>query len=153
VYEAYALLSPLKGETFPISQVNDKSFSEGMMGQGVAVHPEEGIIYAPADGIVSAVFPSGHAIGMQTKEGMEILIHIGLGTVELNGRGFKPKVRQGTLVRKGDLLEEFDIPLIASAGYDTAVMVLVANAQRYGKMSEPQFRHVKPLELIATFEI
>lgn len=129
--------SPLNGRVIPLSQVDDPVFSEGMMGPGVGIEPEEGSLYAPADGEITVAFPTGHAVALKTADGMEVLIHIGIDTVKLNGDGFQIHVAEGDKVKTGDLLVSFDIPKITSAGYPTTTMVLVSNADEAGTMTEP----------------
>ena len=96
--------SPVKGKAVPLSSVNDPTFSEGMLGQGIAICPEDSKIYAPADGTIGMVFNTLHAVSLTTKEGVEILIHIGLDTVKMNGEGFKGYVKAGDTVKKGQIL-------------------------------------------------
>ena len=99
--------SPLKGTVIPLSQVQDQAFSSGLLGKGAAILPEEGILYAPADGEISAVFPTGHAIGMRTETGLELLFHVGMDTVQLAGKGFEPLVQAGDRVKQGQELLRF----------------------------------------------
>lgn len=124
--------SPLKGRVIPLSEVKDEAFASGILGQGAAIVPEEGVLYAPADGTISAFFPTGHAVGMSTDEGLELLLHVGMDTVQLEGKGFKPLVQAGDRVKRGQKLLEFDINLIEKAGYSTVTPVLVANYQNFG---------------------
>jgi len=129
--------SPLKGTVIPLADVEDPVFSEGIVGPGVGIQPEDGRLYAPADGEVTAAYPTGHALALKTPDGMEVLIHIGIDTVKLEGSGFGLHVKEGDQVKKGDLLVSFDIPAITAAGYKTTTMVLVSNAAEIGTMTEP----------------
>lgn len=119
--------SPLSGEVLPLTQVKDQVFSSGALGKGVAIKPSEGKLYAPADGVVTTLFPTGHAVGITTTTGAEILMHIGMDTVELDGQGYTVKVSQGDHVKKGDLLVEFDIEAIEAAGFSTITPIVVTN--------------------------
>lgn len=117
-----------------MSEVQDEAFSCGVMGQGAAIVPAEGKVFAPCDGEITTFFPTGHAIGMSSANGAEILIHIGLDTVKLNGEGFTPKKNQGDSVKKGDLLLEFDIEKIQKAGYDITTPVIITNTDDYAEV-------------------
>ena len=117
---------PVKGQVIPVSDVKDEVFASKGMGDGVGIIPEDGNVYAPFDGTVEAVFPTGHAVGISAN-GVETLIHIGINTVELNGKGFEVKVRQGDAVKKGDLLVEFDKEMIEKSGYDSTVIFIVTD--------------------------
>lgn len=123
--------SPLTGKVIPLSEVKDDVFSNEIVGKGAAVVPEKGEVRAPEDGEVASVFDTGHALGMVTKDGVEILIHIGLDTVELKGKHFKVHVKQGDQVKKGQLLITFDMEAIKKAGYDITTPVLVSNTADY----------------------
>ena len=125
--ETVELASPVKGMAMPISQVKDEAFASKAMGDGVGILPEEGKLYAPFDGSADVVFPTGHAVGMTGGNGFEILLHIGIDTVQLEGKGFKTYVNQGDQVKKGDLLVEFDLEMIEKEGYDTTVIYIVTN--------------------------
>lgn len=125
------IASPLKGNVKPLSEVEDEAFSSGALGLGVAIEPAEGKLMAPADGTISAFFPTGHAIGMNTDDGAEILIHVGMDTVKLEGKYFTPKAKQGDHVKKGQLLLEFDVQKIKKAGYSTITPVLITNSDQY----------------------
>lgn len=125
--ETVKLASPVKGTAMPISQVKDEVFASKAMGDGVGILPEEGKLYAPFDGSADVVFPTGHAVGMTGENGVEILLHIGIDTVQLDGKGFKTYVNQGDHVKKGDLLVEFDQEMIEKEGYDTTVIYIVTN--------------------------
>ena len=123
--EAVPVATPVAGQVLPLEQVPDKVFSSGAMGQGLAVIPTEGKAYAPISGTVVAVMP--HAFGIRRADGLEVLVHIGLDTVELNGKHFSPAVAQGQQIAEGDLLTEFDIPAIKAAGYDPTTVMIVTN--------------------------
>lgn len=119
----------------PITEVSDPTFSEKVLGDGFAVIPSEGKIYAPADGEISMVFDTLHAVTMTTSQGTELLIHIGLDTVTLKGEPFISHVSGGQQVKKGDLLLEADLEKIKSAGLDTITPVLICNTDDYNKIN------------------
>ncbi|MDA3778054.1 beta-glucoside-specific PTS transporter subunit IIABC [Lactobacillus delbrueckii] len=121
------LTAPVAGKMIALSSVNDPVFSTGAMGEGFAVVPTEGVVKAPVDGEVAALFETGHAIGLKTTAGAEVLIHIGIDTVMLKGKGFNVKVAQGDLVKAGQILIEFDLDGIKEAGYDPTVMTVVTD--------------------------
>lgn len=122
------IASPAKGQVIPVTEVKDEVFASKGMGDGVGIIAEEGKIYAPFDGSVEALFPTGHAVGLAT-EGAEVLIHIGINTVELDGKGFQAQVQQGDTVKKGDLLVSFDKELIEKEGYDSTVIFIVTDLE------------------------
>lgn len=124
--------SPLTGKTIKLEDVEDEAFSSGVLGKGVAILPEEGVLYAPVDGTISAFFPTGHAIGISTDNGAELLIHVGMDTVQLNGKGFQPFAAEGDKVKKGQKLLEFDCKLIKEGGYSLVTPVLITNADDMG---------------------
>lgn len=119
--------SPVPGTVLSLSEVPDEAFSSGALGEGMAVKPSEGKVFSPFDGVATTVFPTGHAVGLTSDDGIELLIHIGLDTVALNGRHFTTHIRQGDRVTKGQLLVEFDEPAIRAEGYETVVPVVVTN--------------------------
>lgn len=123
--------SPLEGKVIPLSQVKDAAFSAGVMGKGAAIEPTLGEVRAPFDGMVMILFPTKHAVGLISNEGTELLIHIGIDTVQLEGKYFETFVKQGQSVKKGDLLLKFDIERIQNAGYSTQVPIIVTNTQDY----------------------
>ncbi|MGT2765451.1 sucrose-specific PTS transporter subunit IIBC [Streptococcus intermedius] len=125
------ILSPIVGSIVDLKDVNDPVFSSGAMGQGIAVKPSEGVVYAPADAEVTIAFATGHAYGLKTENGAEILIHVGIDTVSLNGEGFNQQVAQGDKVKAGDVLGTFDATKIAAAGLDDTTMVIVTNTADY----------------------
>lgn len=128
---AAVLASPLKGTLMPLSEVKDEVFSSGALGQGIAVEPAVGEVYAPCDGVISTFFETGHAIGISSDEGAEVLIHVGMDTVNLKGEGFTPKAKEGDRVKTGDLLLKFDIPFIKSKGFSVVTPVVVSNSDDY----------------------
>lgn len=140
--------SPLKGTLIPLAEVQDEAFSSGMLGAGAAIDPEEGILYAPADGIISACFPTGHAIGLTTEGGIELLMHVGMDTVQLNGKGFRPCVQAGDTVKKGQKLLEFDMEFIGSQGYSLVTPVLVTNADEFSEISVTGKQRINPNEIM-----
>lgn len=129
------LVTPIVGDVVALADVNDPVFSSGAMGQGIAVKPSQGVVYAPADAEVSIAFPTGHAFGLKTRNGAEVLIHVGIDTVTMNGEGFEAKVAQGDKVKAGDVLGTFDSNKIASAGLDDTTMVIVTNTADYASVA------------------
>lgn len=127
--------TPIVGDVVALSDVNDPVFSSGAMGQGIAVKPNEDVVYAPADAEVTIVFPTGHAYGLKTVNGAEILIHVGIDTVSMNGEGFSQKVNQGDKVKAGDVLGTFDSAKIAAAGLDNTTMVIVTNTADFASVN------------------
>lgn len=125
------VISPLKGKVIPLSEVKDEVFSQGMLGKGTAIIPEEGKVYAPVSGTVTAVLPSKHAVGITGADNLQILIHVGTDTVNLNGKYFESHVKQGQRIKSGDLLIEFDIEGIKSEGYEVVTPVVVTNSGDY----------------------
>ncbi len=125
------LAAPINGKVIELSELTDEAFSSGAMGQGVAIVPSEGVVYAPADGEITVFFHTGHAIGMTTDKGAELLIHVGMDTVSLDGKGFKPLKKVGDHVKKGEKLLEFDIDVIKEAGLPVETPVLVTNSDDY----------------------
>ena len=129
------LRSPIVGDVVALSEVNDPVFSSGVMGQGIAVKPSKGVVYAPADAEIAIAFPTGHAYGLKTDNGAEILIHIGIDTVSMNGEGFEAKVSQGDRVRAGDIIGTFDSEAIAANGLDNTTMVIITNTMDYAEVT------------------
>ena len=129
------LVTPIVGDVVALADVNDPVFSSGAMGQGIAVKPSQGVVYAPADAEVSIAFLTGHAFGLKTTDGAEVLIHIGIDTVSMNGDGFEAKVAQGDKVKAGDVLGTFDSNKIAAAGLDDTTMVIVTNTADYASVA------------------
>lgn len=127
--------TPIVGDVVALSDVNDPVFSSGAMGQGIAVKPSQDVVYAPADAEVTIVFPTGHAYGLKTANGAEILIHVGIDTVSMNGEGFNHKVSQGDKVKAGDVLGTFDSAKIAAVGLDNTTMVIVTNTADFASVN------------------
>ena len=127
--------TPIVGDVVALSDVNDPVFSSGAMGQGIAVKPSQDVVYAPADAEVTIVFPTGHAYGLKTANGAEILIHVGIDTVSMNGEGFDQKVAQGDKVKAGDVLGTFDSAKIVAAGLDNTTMVIVTNTADFASVN------------------
>ena len=129
------ILSPLTGEAVPLNQVQDQVFSTEMMGKGMAIKPTVGKVVAPVTGKIQVLFPTKHAIGLTSDAGAEILIHIGIDTVELNGQHFEAFVKEGDKVKAGDTLVTFDIAAIEAAGYPTITPVIVTNSDDYSDIT------------------
>ncbi|HEM3684157.1 TPA: PTS glucose transporter subunit IIA [Streptococcus suis] len=129
------LVSPLSGDVVSLENVNDPVFSSGAMGKGLAVKPTEGVVYAPADAEVTIAFETGHAYGLKTASGAEILIHIGIDTVSMNGNGFEKLVAAGDKVKAGDAIAKFDAAKIAEAGLDDTTMIIVTNTADFTEVS------------------
>ncbi len=123
--------SPADGKLEPLSQVKDETLASGILGKGAAVVPDNGRVVSPVNGRITSVFPTGHAVGIVDENGVELLIHIGIDTVKLEGRYFTAHVKDGDVVRKGDLLVEFDRRAVEAEGYDTVIAVLVTNSQEF----------------------
>lgn len=123
--------SPLKGKLIKLSEVNDPTFSEGILGKGVAVIPTDGALYAPFDGTVAFVANTKHALSLTSTNETELLIHVGLDTVKLDGKGYDVKVNNGDTFKKGDLLMTIDLDFIKSQGYDIVTPVIVCNPDAY----------------------
>lgn len=132
------LTSPLEGTLVALSDVADEAFSAGALGPGIAVSPSGGTVVAPCDGKVSVAFPTGHAYGIKSASGIQVLIHIGMDTVKLEGRGFTPRVAKGDVVRRGDVLAEVDWQVIRDAGYDTITPMVVTNKKKFGEVTPAQ---------------
>ena len=129
------IISPIVGQAVALSDVNDPVFSSGAMGRGIAIKPSEGVVYAPADAEVTIAFATGHAYGLKTANGAEILIHVGIDTVSMGGEGFDQKVAQGDKVKAGDVLGTFEAEKIAAAGLDDTTMVIVTNTADYASVT------------------
>ena len=127
------IVSPVNGEIVPIQQVSDPTFSKEMVGKGVAIIPSDGKFYSPVNGTLISIFPTGHAFCINSDEGAELLVHIGIDTVKLEGEFYNIHATQGTEVKKGDLIVDVDIKGVKDSGYDIITPVVVSN---YGKFSK-----------------
>ena len=125
------LMAVAEGEVVQLSQVEDKAFSSGAMGKGIAIKPSGNQVYAPVSGEVVCLFPTKHAIGIKSDSGVELLIHIGIDTVQLDGKHFTAHIEQGQRVERGQLLVEADMKAIEGEGYDTTIMVIVTNTTHF----------------------
>ena len=132
---AETIVSPLAGETVPLTAVNDPVFSSEAMGKGIAVKPSGNTVYSPVDGIVQIAFETGHAYGLKSDNGAEVLIHVGIDTVSMNGKGFAQKVTANQKVKKGDVLGTFDTAAIAATGLDDTTMIIVTNTADYSEVT------------------
>ena len=133
-----------------LSEVQDEAFSTGILGQGAAILPEDDTIYAPADGKIDNMFSTGHAIGLLTDSGAEVLIHVGMDTVQLNGKGFQPLVKTGDTVKKGQVLLKFDRNLIQEAGYSLVTPVIITNTDDYAAVLTTDTKTANAGDLLLT---
>lgn len=140
------ILAPVAGVTIPMSEVDDPTFSQELLGKGVAIIPSEGKVVAPADGEVVVMFGTKHAVSIRTDEGVELIIHIGLDTVNLKGQYYNAHVAQGDRVKAGDMLVEFDMDQIKAAGYDVVTPIIICNTPDYPNMVCHTGKEVQALE-------
>lgn len=151
--KAIEISSPIKGKVLRLEDLQDAAFASGVLGKGAAVLPEEGKVYAPVDGTVTALFPTLHAIGIVSEEGVEVLIHIGLNTVQLDGRGFEAAVAQGDRVEKGQLMITFDREMMESEGFCMETPVIITNSAAYLDVVDEKRERVEAGErLLAVIE-
>ena len=139
-----SISSPAAGEVLPLSEAGDAAFSEGLLGQGAVIIPTTGEVVAPFDGIVMTLFPTKHAIGLISDKGTELLIHVGIDTVQLDGKYFEAFVKQGDVVKKGQKLVAFDIKAIEAAGFNTQIPIIVTNTQDYSKVDVKAAKYITP---------
>lgn len=141
--EKEIVVSPIKGEVLNLSDIEDAAFSSGVLGQGVAIIPSDGKVVAPVDGVVTTLFPSLHAIGIISDEGIEVLIHIGLNTVQLEGRGFEACIKQGDRITKGQTILKFDIDVIKEAGYSVVTPIVVTNSSQFLDVVQTESKNIE----------
>ena len=139
-----SISSPATGDLLPLREAGDAAFSEGLLGQGAVIIPTVGEVVAPFDGIVMTLFPTKHAIGLISDKGTELLIHVGIDTVQLDGKYFEAFVKQGDVVKKGQKLVAFDIKAIEAAGFNTQIPIIVTNTQDYSKVDVKAAKHITP---------
>lgn len=143
-----SIYAPVAGKVIKLSDIQDEAFSSGAMGEGIAIEPSEGKVYAPCDGEISVFFPTGHAVGITAKTGAEILIHVGMDTVSLDGKGFTAKVKSGEKVKKGQLLLEFDVEYIKSQNLPLTTPVVVTNSDDMAEMKTMDVEMVNNADVI-----
>lgn len=141
--EKEIVVSPIKGEVLNLSDIEDAAFSSGVLGQGVAIMPSDGKVVAPVNGVVTTLFPSLHAIGILSDEGVEVLIHIGLNTVQLEGRGFEACIKQGDRITKGQTILKFDIDVIKEAGYSVVTPIVVTNSSQFLDIVQTESKNIE----------
>ena len=147
-----AVTAPVSGTVVPLDQVHDPTFAQGILGKGAAIEPAEGRVIAPADGTVDVMFETGHAVSMTTADGIEVLIHVGIDTVSLNGQHYKACCKAGDRVKKGDVLIEFDPEAIRAAGYETVTPVIICNTDRFSAVHAAQSGEVAAGETLLTLQ-
>lgn len=148
--DVHKITSPLKGEVHPLATVKDETFAQEILGKGVAVLPKEGKIYAPFDGVITTFFNTGHAIGLKSQSGVELLIHVGIDTVNLEGKYFTPHKQTNDVIKKGDLLLDFDIEGIQNEGYDSMTPIIICNADEYMDIVATQAQDVRVDDALLT---
>ncbi|WP_099224263.1 beta-glucoside-specific PTS transporter subunit IIABC [Listeria costaricensis] len=151
--EREVILSPVSGEVISLTNIKDEAFSSGALGRGIAVLPTEGKLFAPVSGTISMIFPTGHAVGITTNDGAEILIHVGMDTVQLKGKYFTVHVAQGDKIEVGQLLTEFDMEEITQAGYDMTTPIVVTNSEQYLDVLIIDEKTVKAFDRLITLVI
>ncbi|NLC75880.1 MAG: PTS glucose transporter subunit IIA [Clostridiales bacterium] len=134
--EGIILGAPVSGEIIDITEVSDPTFAEKILGDGIAIRPSEGKFYAPCDGTLESLYPTGHAYSISSEDGAELLVHIGINTVELKGKHYSVHAKQGQKVRKGDLLVEVDLDAVRGDGYDVVTPMIIMNSGDYSKMNK-----------------
>ncbi len=145
-----SICSPASGRVIPLSEVKDPVFAMGMLGSGLGIEPSDGVAYAPVSGVVTAVVATRHAIALKSDSGEEVLVHVGVDTVNLHGRGFKVFAEKGDRVQAGDALIAFDRSVIRDAGLDDTVIVTVTNASDFASVEQECSEDVSAGEPILT---
>ncbi|HBH1334705.1 TPA: PTS glucose transporter subunit IIA [Clostridioides difficile] len=141
--EREIVTSPIKGEVLKLSDIEDAAFASGVLGQGVAIIPSDGKVVAPVDGVVTTLFPSLHAIGILSDTGVEVLIHIGLNTIQLEGRGFEACIKQGDRITKGQTILNFDVDAIKELGYSTVTPIVITNSSQFLDVVETESKNIE----------
>lgn len=149
---ANTLVSPVDGKAVAISEVSDPTFSEEILGKGLAIKPSSNTVYSPCDGTIDLMFDTGHAVNLISDSGIEILIHIGLDTVSLKGKHFKTFKNTGDKVKKGDALIEFEREEIANEGFDTIIPIVICNSDSYSSIKPVTGVDVKKGDNILSLE-
>lgn len=147
------LVGPITGDIIELEQVSDPVFSEKMLGDGVAILPKEGKLYSPIDGEIVTIFSTNHAIGLKHKSGLEILIHIGIDTVELEGKGFKRLAHQGDKIQVGTPLMEFDIEKIKSSGRSVITPIVITNMTEVKKLEKSTGQVIAKESIIMSIQL
>lgn len=146
----YAIVSPLGGKIYPLATIDDPLFSSEALGKGVAILPEKGELYSPVKGTVSSIFATKHAINILSDEGVEILIHIGMDTVNLKGEHFNALVQNGDKIKAGQPLITFDIEAITQAGFSVMTPIIIANTEDYAEVIIEQTEQISPAQPLIT---
>ena len=146
--EREKILAPVEGKAVPLSEVSDPTFSQEILGKGVAIIPEKGRIVAPASGVLTFMFETKHAVGITSEDGVEILIHVGINTLELGGKYYDAHVSEGDTVKAGDLLLTFDMEQIQAAGYETVTPVIISNTDDYADVKNLKMGTTRSMEPI-----
>jgi glucose-specific phosphotransferase system IIA component len=139
------VLSPLNGDVVPLDQVPDEVFAQGILGQGIAVQPTSGLVLAPVDGRLAKLFPGGHALVVETADGVQVLVHLGLDTVRLRGHGFTVRAREGQLVRACDPLVRVDVTMLAGEGVELVSPVVIISGHAVTPLAAGRVRAGAPL--------
>lgn len=150
--EKINLYSPVNGKVIPVSEVEDPVFSQKMMGDGYAVIPSDGNVYSPVEGEILSVFPTKHAIGIQLADGLEILVHMGLDTVELNGKPFETHVKEGDKVTAETLIATCDLDVLAEAGKNNAMVVVITNMDKVKEFTMSTEGDVRAQAVVGTVQ-
>lgn len=148
-----SLIQPIRGNVVELEEVKDDVFSNKILGEGVAINPLDGYLYAPCDGEITILFDTKHSIGLKADNGAEILFHVGIDTVQLNGKYFDPKVKVGDRVNTGDLLLKFELEEIKKAGYDTVIPIIITNSQQYFIRKEQENSNVDTIMKVSKLEV
>ena len=144
------IASPAAGEVVPMSDIDDPVFSAGTLGDGVGILPENNDVYSPVSGTVMSAMKSGHAYGIKTEDGVEVLVHIGVNTVKMKGEGFTPAVKKGDTIQKGELLATVDFDKVREAGYDTTIVLAVTNTKALAAVTPAGLKHASAGDTVIT---